>query len=329
MAAAGHQDPQEMALLCARLHTRQLCLSHLSRASPLPPDDEGYPPYPSTDARSIAYSVDLVLWKIRNHTRRQDLVSASNELFTYSSPALISTLGKVQAAKLELARGVILRFQGRFTEAYEVFIHFPATNTRVLSHLSAVMCEMGQCDRAIAKLEAWLQLSTRPCSKASRRIKLALANAWLLKTLSMTSHLQGDPAMYSVGLEIAHRLYGELQESEDSDWLERVLTGIGCAVLKHIGLQIEPAINAWHHVRNLSRECGLCVGYTDMVSVYSLSDLEFRRGGLAESDIYVRQARDIFVHTGKQYHFSGLGTIWLNILQQWLSVNGRASHAIA
>lgn len=329
LAAAGPQDPIESALISARLHTRQLCLSHLASAAPLELSDAGLPSYPSSDARSLAYSVDLVLWKIHNYTRQQHLDSASKELSSLAAPIFASALGKAQTAKLELAHGVILHFQGRFIEAYEILRHLPPTNSKVLSHLSAVMCEMRQCDRAITRLEGWLQVSMRPHSRASRRIKLALANAWLLKTLFQTSESQDKHAMYSTGLETANRLYGELQESQGLDWLDIVSISVGYAMAKHISLQIEPAIDAWRHVRHVSRKYGMPVGYTDMVSAYSLSDLECKRGGVAESDIYARQAKEIFSSTGKQYHFTGLGTIWLDILTQWFSASGRESNAIA
>lgn len=330
--AAGLQDPQALALLSARLHTRKLCLFHLASAASLPPGDAGSSPYPLTDARSIAYSADLVLWKARNYTRQQDLDSASRELSSFTTSSnLASTLGKAQTVKLDLAHGVILHFKGQFAEAYEVFLQLPATNSKVLSHLSAVMCEMGHCDKAITKLEGWLQISTRPHSKAGRRIKLALANAWLLKILfsSLTSQAQDDRAMCFMWLETAHKLYSELQGCKELDWLETVSTSMGYAIVKHVWLQIEPAIDAWRHVRNVSRECGLPVGYTDMISTYSLGDLECRRGRLAEADVYAHQAKEIFSFTRKQYHFTGLGTVWLDILMQWFTASGREAHAIA
>lgn len=327
-AGAGSTDLQQSAFLSARLHTRELCLSHLASAAALPPGDTGFPPYPPIDARSIAFSVDLVLWKIRNHTRRQDLDSAFKELSSLATSNFASTLGKAQTTKLELAHGVMLRFQGRFPEAYELLIRLPATNSKVLSHLSAVMCEMGQYDRAITKLEGWLQVSIHPHSRASRRIKLGLANAWLVKSLisSLSSQQQDGHAMYFTGFETADRLYGDIQGCKELDWLEILSISVGCAIVKHIRLQVEPAIDAWRHVRLVSRKYALPVGYTDMVSAYALSDLEFRRGGITESDIYARQAKEIF--SGRQYHFTGLGTIWLDMLMQWFSANGRGSYAV-
>ncbi|KAI1382605.1 uncharacterized protein F4822DRAFT_423431 [Hypoxylon trugodes] len=310
----NNMNPSDIALLKVRLHVRTLRLS-LSKNAALPSHEIRLVAFPPpNDARINAFSADLALLKARASIRRNDLQLAEKELSCFRR-LFSSTFEHAQEELVNITRAIVYRFQGRFLEAYGILSAVRMTSSNVLVHLGAAMCEMGEPDKAVVRLEGWLMLSKRPASRAEVRVRVALANAYLLKGLREVMSGQTWSSRQEV-----QAMYQELESNNRLLWVDRIAVSIGIAITEHLSGQLEPAMRNWQGVRDLSRDLGLPFGYTDVVVDFSICELKFRYGRTELSDVI--RARDLLASTGRQYHFTALGSIWPDLLEKWLPQYG-------
>ncbi|KAI1207657.1 uncharacterized protein F4807DRAFT_434056 [Annulohypoxylon truncatum] len=304
----NNMDPSDIALLKARLHVRTLRLS-LSQSAALPSEEIGSVTFPSpADARINAFSADLVMLKARASIRYNNLALAQKELSCFRS-LFLSTFEHAQEESVKITRAIVYRFQGQFPDAYEILSSVRMTGSEVLVHLGATACEMGEPDKAVTRLEGWLMLSKLPTSKAGVRIRVALANAYLMKGLREV--LSGQA--WSNRQEV-QTMYRELEPNNHLIWVDRIAVSIGMAITEHWSGQYEPAIRNWQGVRDLTRKLELPLGYTDVIVDFSICELNFRFGRAGLSDVI--KARESLASIGRQYYFTALGSIWPDLLEK-------------
>ncbi|KAI8624268.1 hypothetical protein F5Y19DRAFT_320972 [Xylariaceae sp. FL1651] len=265
-----------------------------------------------------AFSAELVLLRAYESIKNDDFGAALSELSNYG-PTFGSTLERAQNGKIEVVRGVVYRLQGRFRESYEVLdsVPDPGGGVGVLTRLSAVMCELGQHDRAIAKIHGWLQLCVHPASRAAARARLSFADAHLIRGLRrvLSGRTWSDSSCQDV-----QAMYQDLRSNSQLRWCEHAAVLIGIAISKHMGGEIEAATCAWEAVRSYCKEVQLPPGHVESMVDLSICELELRKGRTAEPK--PPTARKDFAGGSQQYLFAGLGTVWLNTLDDWFVAHG-------
>ncbi|KAI1207653.1 uncharacterized protein F4807DRAFT_434048 [Annulohypoxylon truncatum] len=314
---ASRVESDERALWSARLAVRKRQVVRLYSASNISAQPSTFPRF---DPRSNALAADLAIVNAQELIRREDFDAAEKEL-SYFNPCFgrkMSSFEESQLIKINRTYGMLRRFQGRFNEAYDILSSLPHVDSRVISHFAAVLSERGEDDRAIAKLERWLQLGAQS-PKAATRVRHMLAQVNLVRTMRVI--LNGQPPSTS-SLRIIRSMYQDLRESPDLLWCDHICTWIGIAICDHLGDEIEQGIRAWQEVRRLTRQQNLPIGHTDAIVAYSLSELERRRGEHVESEIYALRANRLMATPG---HSFILGTnLWLTILSDLFGKQGQS-----
>ncbi|KAI1382599.1 uncharacterized protein F4822DRAFT_423434 [Hypoxylon trugodes] len=278
---------------------------------------------PAVDHRTHAFLADVAILKARECVGLHTLASALEHLesFTPLWEGSASTLGSVQDREVTLMRARILRFSGRFQEAYAILEALPQDN-RTLSLVGTVLSEMGKCDEAILMLAA--RATEQAHVRGISQVQVTLANAYLMQC--MQTYVRGGPLDWR-SLQTTRKMFQELSGSlvlptSYFSKMNHLSVLLGLAMVNHLEGQMDSALGAWQEALAVSQRY-LPQGYTDMVICYSTSELEVRRGATVRSDILESQAREFFVRTGRQYHFTGLGTIWPDIIGRSLMARGR------
>ncbi|TGJ84591.1 hypothetical protein E0Z10_g4172 [Xylaria hypoxylon] len=303
---------QSNAVITCRLQIRQLRYAVLKAPAMI---DSGiqHIQFPHGTAWANAWSANLILLQVHDYIKRDYLESAHRQLSLYS-PVFGSTLERLQGARIDATRGVVYRFQGRFQEAYDILSRVESPNSEVVAHLCAVMCELGECDKVSAITSHWLQLCSRPQSKAAIRVRLASINAELISGLQEIASGHPWPSWSSV-----HAMYEDLQSYGQLSWVDRMTILIGLAITHHVGGEIKAADRAWNEVRFAYVKLGL-TGYTGRVIDWSFCELELRQGAELSSGLV--RLEDLPKSTRREYLFTGLGTVWPTVLRRLLFNSG-------
>ena len=234
--------------------------------------------------------------------------------------------------------GKVLRFEGRFKEASKRLFeaHNFATKIRSRSvvkigaQCGSVESELGHHKNAVQflQMEVTILGDRQPLDQGSGRIlTLALANAHLLEALW---EMQSG-AFHEQGFEAAEK---------HLNWLDNVYRAIrkpGLIMKQRIfsvkcGLAMIHHARAEHHARvehelrvamdwwEMAEEASYWQdrGYTSMITAYSRSQLGFQLRRADANHLY-QQATETWRKLGhrRQYHFTGLGTIWPDLLGSW------------
>lgn len=218
----------------------------------------------------------------------------------------------------------VLRCQGRFQEAYEILGNFMPRDSRMESQFGRVLCELGRCDEAIQELSTILARSWSP----NIRIKLALANAYLVKCMQASLKGQRDWRTLQKSREAYKDLRTYTFPVTYFGKVDRLSVLIGLAIIEHLDGNVDSALRAWQVVSAASQDF-LLTGYTDIIFAYSTGELQMRRGDTAQSDLLQNYARTLFSRTGRQHHFVGLGSYWPDILDSWYVARGRQPLSLA
>ncbi|RYP68536.1 hypothetical protein DL771_006613 [Monosporascus sp. 5C6A] len=280
--------------------------------------------FPNYDDRSSAFSSKLLIVKAREDVGFNAIASASEHLMNFKPTwnGTLSTLRKSQNRRVAFMRAKILRFEGRFREAYEILITLAPPDSSVASLLAGVLCELGQCDHAIQELNQQLTITRHP--KSVTRVRLALANAYLMKCMQV---FQGQGRRLDWrSLQASRDIYEDLRAhpfpATYFGKIDHLSTLMGLAIADHLNGQVDNALKAWQAALAAS-QAFLLTGYTDMIQAYSTSELQIRRGASAQADVLGNYAKALFAKTGRQYHFAGIGSFWPDILNSWYAASGR------
>ncbi|KAF2972127.1 hypothetical protein GQX73_g1497 [Xylaria multiplex] len=302
---------QPSTALTYRLEIRHIRYAMLRNPGAIDSGDK-YMEFPRDTALTNAWSANLILLQVYHFLKRNDFESAHYRLSLYS-PVFGSTLEHIQGARIDATRGVVYRFQGRFREAYDILSKVESPNSEVLAHLSAVMCELGECNRVSAMTSHWLQLYSRPQPKAVIRVRLASINAELISGLQQIVSGSSWPLWRDVC-----SMYEGLQSHDQLSWVDRMTILIGVAITQHIGGDIGAADRAWNEVRFAYAKLGL-TGYIQKIVDWSFCELELRQEGYPYESGRLEGLPD---STKREYLFTGLGTAWPAVLLRFIFNHG-------
>ncbi|KAI0543807.1 hypothetical protein F4679DRAFT_567312 [Xylaria curta] len=312
--------PSEHALLRARASMRRAQITHLATPQPLFQVETIIQDPIASGPRANAYMIEMASIRCRAFIRQNKLDLAQQAIQYQPDPdQSLSTLEALKYDKLRFMQAIVYRFAGQFVDAWEILLCFPQSNSRTLSYASATMCELGEHERAIEKLRGWLQLNSTLSLAAKRRVELSLANAYIVKAMQMYKRGDWDEDI-SPSLITAQEIY-DLIDSDQLPWFDRISIRVGKAIVLHLKDSQEEAIQAWHSVRYLIREYELAPAYLDMIATYATSELELRRGEGTAFEILLQRAKSLFHETGRQYYFTGLGSLWPSIIVTRISHN--------
>lgn len=280
--------------------------------------------FPVVDHRTKAFSSMLTVLTAREHVGLNTLAAALEHLANFRPDwnGVISQLGETQYRQVALTRANVLRCQGRFQEAYNILLPLGSSgsDSKIGSLLGSVLCELGDCDKAIQGLNMLLGNIHR--EKSVMRIKLALGNAYLVKCMQA---FQGQGLDWQILQKSRHILQDVGTYTFPATYygkIDQLSVSIGLAIGDQLNGQVDDALRGWQVVSATS-QAFLGTGYTDMIFAYSTSELQMRRGATAQSEILMNYARTLFARTGRQYHFVGLGSYWMDIVKTWWAAHGR------
>ncbi|GIZ43082.1 hypothetical protein CKM354_000632300 [Cercospora kikuchii] len=326
-------------LVIKRIALRRLVLSRIS-SSEWSLEDRRLE-FPRSDQRSNGYYGEYLLYYSESLFRSRGPDAALLELDTYEPwiPGQPSTLETARLYEVGVLRGKILHFSGRFREAKETLEkvisskHQDTTSaSKATAHLAAVCCELGEADLGIryasAHLRDVLEIQSAE-SGSARRLKLALAYAFLLKI--MWSVLAGTvcnfrPTPSPQDLERAQQLFRDLDEprSTSQTWptrVHRVSVLLGLAVIAHIGHSWQDALLLYDVAFQCARECGWKAGYIESVIYLSRSVVLHELGETVQADDCATMAK--MLYSSHLDFFVGFGTLWPEILKTWFNAQRR------
>ncbi|RYP76860.1 hypothetical protein DL769_003546 [Monosporascus sp. CRB-8-3] len=314
LQASDHRS-EEYALLWTRLTVRRSQLARLYTHQAIVMNADL--PLPKGDHRSYALENEVAILKVHEYIDCGNLTAAL-QILPLLHAGNLSELEKTVNDRVGLVRGYVYRFAGHFLESYTVLNQLPPSS-RVVSHLSAVICELGDSERAIGRLKGQLQLSAR--AGARNRLRLALADAYLCKCMQAAGLGQRDDSSSTSARKIYEELRANSRLTTRVDWLRSLSIQAGLAILAHLEGHAG-AKGAWEEVLSISRACGLKEGYTDAIVYYSMSVLAGERGEMEECTFFAKKADALFRNTGRQHYFTALGSLWPEILRKATDANG-------
>ncbi|KAI0465950.1 hypothetical protein F4859DRAFT_342771 [Xylaria cf. heliscus] len=263
------------------------------------------------DHRYNALVAELAILKAQSQIDLTDYEKASLEIFSFDASQDIgtSTLSCIINDRVALLRGIIARYKGDFQAAYQVFESLPPT-TDVITHLTAVLCEQGHCERAIRMLDGHLQFTPDP----NFQLRLAWAQAHLFKCMQVLRDGQecGDAVQIASGAYLSAK---SVQGSADA-----FAVAIGQAILHHIQGSIDLAIQGWITALDAFKSCNLSSTYIEILLSYSQSDLAFKKHKTEDGFILRNQLRLLLGQRSPTYRVLGFGSLWPELLDSWEAV---------
>jgi hypothetical protein len=157
-----------------------------------------------------------------------------------------------------------------------------------------------------------------------KRVRLALANAYLMKALWALENQQLDLKL----LERARSLFQWIEEAFHQSELSlagkynRYAVLVGLAIIHHVRDELELAYAGWERAEGAAEDCWPKRGYAAMVTLYSRSEVAHRLKLPVAGDLTLR-AKAIFEVTSRQYWFVGQGSIWPDLVGDLEERSGR------
>ncbi|TGJ80013.1 hypothetical protein E0Z10_g8755 [Xylaria hypoxylon] len=317
-------DRSNSQVLAARMALRRVAIERVHGGC------KGSPslvPFPQGDRRSRAFSVKAGCFKAQQYIDLGLLASAHDELSRCSAILSDSPFEQVQQQEITYVRAKVCRLEGHFPMARTLLAglvdHHSHLAEKATIHLSAVDCELGHTERAIATLEAQLQHNEYRI-RTRRRLELALANAQLMQVLLHVKDQRLSWFSHSPLCETYRKCLAGLSTCAPGVTLvfRRISIVAAIAMLAHLRGDFDTALAEWSRILNLAQGQGPIENYVDLVVAISTNDLLLRRGGVVTADLE-NKVRILSARTGRQYHFLGLGTTWPDILSGWYEDRGR------
>ncbi|KAI1128100.1 hypothetical protein F5Y10DRAFT_180376 [Nemania abortiva] len=332
-------DRSGSTVLSARAALRRLAIERMYGECKGSPNDV---PFPQTSQQPSLFFVEAICLRAQQYVDLGLLASAHGELSRCSvtastTPAL---LGRVQQQEITYMRAKVYRFEGQFAAARDLLVNLVGQQSHLAGkatfHLSAVECELGHVEQAMATLEARLeQVHLRPeeCrDRARSRLELALANAQLMQVLFQVRDRRlswySHPALRDSYIRCLAS--PPARANGISTVLSQISIAAALAILAHLRGDFDTALAEWNRTLELARGRGVLGQYIELLVAYSTLDLRLRRGGVDVADLgdLEDKVRTLSAQTGRQYHFVGLGTTWPDILGGWREDRGRGHLSI-
>ncbi|KAI0550173.1 hypothetical protein F4679DRAFT_544212 [Xylaria curta] len=301
------REPKELEILRARVAVNKLRVRQVYEWGAVT-EQELQITFPRDNHRSSAFSAELTLLKAQVQIDVNNLDRALQEIssFDVTFDGLTSPLGTIMKDRVTLVRGSIFRFGGHFSDAAALLGGLSPTEDGIV-HLSAILCEQGEHDRAIKWLDGKLQLAADPKPDT---LRLAWAHAHLSRCLQAVKGGRKD----ELSVKIATETYLCLSTRKVHSKFDTFSILVGQAVLLHIEEKIQLARNAWFDALGALQSQGLPPGFFDALLLFSLSDLALREHGSENSRLYKKEAGIMLTKYSSNYRFLGLGSLWPNIL---------------
>ena len=102
---------------------------------------------------------------------------------------------------------------------------------------------------------------------------------------------------------------------------DRFVSLSGLAILDHLEGLADSAMARWDEAATFCKHYAF-QGFSEMIIAYSMGELELRRGNRLEADYLRAKAGLLFTSSGRQYHFLGLGSAWIDIVGSWYESRG-------
>lgn len=303
---ATARDLEEHALLDARFKLRKAQIDRLYNRE-IPELDCNIPLV--DDRRWNSLLTEIAIWKSHKLIDSNNLTGALETLPTPVVADGLSELGRITAYRVALVRGCIYRFSGQFREAYSMLSHLP-TSTKVTSHLSAILCELGEYDRAVEKLERQIELTPRPNARV--RLRACLADAYSCKCMHAAKFDRHDATSLTRARAIYDELRIEIRATTRIEMLQAFAMRAGLAILDQLEGKAA-AKEMWEEALHISRTF-LKPGYTDVIIYYSMSIITGKQGDMDECPFFGQKAKALLRNTGRQHHFTALGSFWPDLL---------------
>lgn len=238
------------------------------------------------------------------------------ERFRPSLP--LSSLEKYILIEFEILKAKLLRHEGRFKEAETTLEKLFDTTTpsiqRVSSQYAEILCELGETSKAITfiRLEH-ITLGLPQSSSGGKRILLSLANAHLMSALG---RFQRNNEVDTEALSFAETIFTTLYHptammSLVSKWsLFQISASLGMIFL--LRSQLIEALKWWDTALQFSRS--FPGKHAFMLILLAQSEISRRQGEDKSLNLRLESER-LFQSTGRDFHFVGQGTLWLEVLR--------------
>ncbi|KAF2963302.1 hypothetical protein GQX73_g10268 [Xylaria multiplex] len=254
-AAQYAADRSNLRILAARVALRKLAVERMyGSCKELPP----LVPFPQEDRRSCAFSAEAACFQAQQYMDLGLLASAHDELSRCSATLSNSPFEQVQQQEVTYMRAKVYRFEGQFLTARPLLADLVNHNTHLaeeaIIHLSAVDCELGHVEQAIATLEAQLQHKDNHITTSSS-LELALAHAQLMKVLVQVRDQRLPQFSHPSLCETYRECLASLSAHAIGAPLVFGQIGIasGTAMLAHLRGDIDTALAEWNRTLGLAR----------------------------------------------------------------------------
>ncbi|KAK3986837.1 hypothetical protein QBC44DRAFT_296333 [Cladorrhinum sp. PSN332] len=253
-----------------------------------------------------------------------------------------SALESIMSSRIDLMKGKMLRFQGKFTDArqyLEPLVHqYPAPRSQFLSriHLIAVYCELGLWDKAHAIIES--TAAEAITEQQQRILQLTTAEYHLARALSITPNRDDlDTAMEL--LVYLSQKYMALQPQSQARKRNYFRVCVGLAMVQHMQLRRHPAssfrtlgewmIASWACRGSISASAD--GGFPRVICLLSMAEIKCRSPDLPDQvlpDVDISHAREIWScltrqNSNQRFIFTNLGTRWATAVCGWLKEFGK------
>lgn len=160
-------------------------------------------------------------------------------------------------------------------------------------------------------------------SRNAKRLQLALVDAHLMKAVKLQSISLESESM-SRAMQLLESLEEDFKETAKLRKIGRmnyVRIRVSIAIIEHLRGSLGCALERWNEAQEASRK-DWPEGYTDVVINYSKSELRYRLGHSDHGRELEQAAIDLYQMTGRQYHFTFLGSIWLDYIGGLIGLHG-------
>ncbi|MCJ1248447.1 hypothetical protein MMC30_005665 [Trapelia coarctata] len=284
-----------------------------------------YPENDQIDARSNAFYGQWILSYAANKIRRNNLIHARIWLsrFLPLNRECPSTMERLVLQRKKIMEGKIFRYQGKFREAQErltpslgcenAALDGATASTRI-PHLAAVLCELGEPEKAQEILESEIQLSEALNTHNLRQgkgLRLALAEALLEQRLCKKAE--------DIYLTL-EELFKNTPNTNMDTQMCNMRIRVGLARISHLNnhwsnalCYWENALAYWEGVVQTSMEWENDEGFIKMIIYYSIGDVKFELG-MSDYESYLKKGDKLLERNGRRFWFTALGTSWLKFI---------------
>ncbi|KAI1942772.1 hypothetical protein LOZ66_001179 [Ophidiomyces ophidiicola] len=225
-----------------------------------------------------------------------------------------STMERVVLRTRDVVLGRILRLQGLFPAALEVYEKLlrmsdgdykvsSGWQTTLFSALAYTYCEVGRPGDAEVALEKVLE-GIYACGwkniALGKQTRKALSESFLRRGMCKKAELCLFELLPAAEAEIDPTMFGKTTHA---------CLWIGLARISHLQGEWHKALDRWKKALTIV-ESMMTTGFTHGVVLHSIAQVQFQLGCLEESQVSLRQAKESLAFEGRKYWIVGLGTYW-------------------